>query len=526
MFFFINHFVFFLLSAGAMLGMEGYCCRLFPTNPLSSNRPGPQAVQHEAQLQLQTLIVYETTPEGGAVDMFSDNCESDWQIATMESTVAPTQSPQREQQSAGGAIARQTSGHLGMYASAAVRQPTASPGLSPAQPPSATWDFMVSTRPSPPDLPPDGPSITSSLSKTLAFKEEIEPAEVHTDDEGSTEMDTEIAGQETGTSSSGESSFPESFLGLVAATEAVQERSAAVAAVAEGVGEPAVEEAKEPEEPPAKRKWRRRVAELQGAWHLRADTTVVHVIEGEEIRGPEGLLVKLQLDLDCDGSFTVDHQGQLIHAKVEGALVVWDDGDVWIHEESLKAFNGLWTHQYDPDLREFILGDTIHGPDGTQIQMTSRSRTSMSIVLNGQAHHAELKDDQLRWDDGDVWIRVPLDEAMDGRWRRSSGARHHIIVGHHIYNPDGSQRRILELHADHLVAEAADSSRPPITATFFGDRIDWGSGNVWYRDEAADGGDFEASDQAVWIAEVRRLSNDREHTLRELSRARREAEAS
>mmetsp|Transcript_109191 Transcript_109191/g.348548 ORF Transcript_109191/g.348548 Transcript_109191/m.348548 type:complete len:550 (+) Transcript_109191:75-1724(+) len=255
---------------------------------------------------------------------------------------------------------------------------------------------------------------------------------------------------------------------------------------------------------------------IQGTWVNRACSDWVHTVEGGCVRGPDGSSAPIE---PCgSGAFCLHLEGVEHRAQLRGAHLLWDDGDVWIFQDSLTAFDGLWTHKQNSAFREFIKGDTILGLDGTVVEVCQRTTSSISISMGVSTHHAELNAfGQLAWDDGDVWIKASLREASEGRWKSLGGDGHTFLIAEDsIYGPDGSTIPIVDRVPDALFILFLGARR---RGGFNGSQIRWENGDVWARvEERADAKDeveLEASDQALWIAQVRRVSNDREEEMLE-----------
>mmetsp|Transcript_87665 Transcript_87665/g.247384 ORF Transcript_87665/g.247384 Transcript_87665/m.247384 type:complete len:498 (-) Transcript_87665:28-1521(-) len=255
---------------------------------------------------------------------------------------------------------------------------------------------------------------------------------------------------------------------------------------------------------------------IQGTWVNRASSDWVHTVEGGCVRGPDGSSAPIE---PCgSGAFCLHLEGTEHRAQLRGAHLLWDDGDVWIFQDSLTAFDGLWTHKQNSAFREFIKGDTILGLDGTVVEVCQRTTSSISISMGVSTHHAELNAfGQLAWDDGDVWIKASLREASEGRWK-SLGVDGHtfLIAEDSIYGPDGSTIPIIDRVPDALFIQFLGARR---RGGFNGSQIRWENGDIWARvEERADAKDeveLEPSDQALWIAQVRRVSHDREEEMLE-----------
>lgn len=256
------------------------------------------------------------------------------------------------------------------------------------------------------------------------------------------------------------------------------------------------------------------LGELQGEWVRRGRADWVHTVVGTDVMGPDGSCAPC-----CalgGGIFSMTVEGVQHKGRLQGARLLWDDGDVWISKASSVAFDGLWFHQRTPMAHEFIKGDALYGLDGTVAEVIKRTTTSITISIGAYVHHAELRPSgELVWDDGDIWIKPSISEVFDGRWRGGPNRRHNFIIAEDcIYGPDGVATPIVDRASDGIVVVwLAKRHR----GDFNGREIHWDNGDVWARVDGHEGGDGELdpSEQALWIAQVRRVSHDREEEILE-----------
>ncbi|CAK0824960.1 unnamed protein product, partial [Prorocentrum cordatum] len=104
-------------------------------------------------------------------------------------------------------------------------------------------------------------------------------------------------------------------------------------------------------------------------------------------------------------AFYLHMDGEVHRARLEGDLLVWDDGDIWARGRAEEDFEGRWALQNVPGIVHVIKDGQIHGPDGYKIDFAVRGRDRLCIELQGAVHVAELLGEQLVWDDGDTWVR-------------------------------------------------------------------------------------------------------------------------
>lgn len=154
------------------------------------------------------------------------------------------------------------------------------------------------------------------------------------------------------------------------------------------------------------------------------------------------------------------------------------------------AFDGRWLHRGDAHSHvEVVQGDRIRLSAGRSRRLRLLSGSSCIVKLRGVEHRATLRDDEVHWDDGNVWVRAPEPghtlPFLPGTWLHSAGAR--IVItqdGEYltIRNPKLGERRILLSdfeHGHHI--------------RYFGHRgvmrddvITWSNGTTWTK---VDGGD-------------------------------------
>merc|ERR1712113_340665 len=69
--------------------------------------------------------------------------------------------------------------------------------------------------------------------------------------------------------------------------------------------------------------------------------------------------------------------------------------------------DGQWTHKKNPgSIIETIKGETIYWHDGAKTKIVAEGRTKYAMKLDGSVYHGTLFNDQLVWDDGDVWVLI------------------------------------------------------------------------------------------------------------------------
>lgn len=81
---------------------------------------------------------------------------------------------------------------------------------------------------------------------------------------------------------------------------------------------------------------------------------------------------------------------------------------------SSDQLDGLWVHKSNPSIVECIKGDIVYGQVGSVTAVIiAREADSITIEFEGSIFRATLVQDELLWDDGDVWSRKPLRNVMD-----------------------------------------------------------------------------------------------------------------
>lgn len=160
---------------------------------------------------------------------------------------------------------------------------------------------------------------------------------------------------------------------------------------------------------------------FDGIWSHKTAPHIVEEIRGDEIRGPDGTVTHIFAHGQGRVSFQLggcEYAGQRM-----GDELAWSDGDVWVLQRPPAAmFEGEWQHKMDPRLKEVIIGGTIHGPDGTRTNVFAQGAHQLSFAFGGRLYTGWLDgDQQLVWDDGDVWVRAAPQQASDELPQLASG---------------------------------------------------------------------------------------------------------
>mmetsp|Transcript_17138 Transcript_17138/g.54041 ORF Transcript_17138/g.54041 Transcript_17138/m.54041 type:complete len:171 (-) Transcript_17138:149-661(-) len=149
---------------------------------------------------------------------------------------------------------------------------------------------------------------------------------------------------------------------------------------------------------------------LDGRWRHKKNPGIIEVIQDGHIHGPSGGVTKITVE--GEDHFSIELKGSTYYAWRARDQLIWDDDDIWVLMQEPQAFDGQWTHQWQPDVTEVILGDTIHWPDGGATKIVARSKERFSIELQGRQYHAQRMGDRLLWDDGDIWILKQQDQCL------------------------------------------------------------------------------------------------------------------
>jgi len=253
---------------------------------------------------------------------------------------------------------------------------------------------------------------------------------------------------------------------------------------------------------------------IQGRWQRRRNANVLHVIDGQSITGPRGMIAQIS-ELGPD-QYGLHLDGTLHRGRLRGAHMLWDDGDVWIHEESVRIFNGIWAHEFHHSEREFITGDLIHGMKAGLPPMEIDFRTKSAIrIWSSEVSHVGtlLSNDRISWSDGDIWVRLSPEEIYDGQWRARDSRKIFVVNGSVVDGPLGRYTITLMNRAILVVDFGGRLSRGWATAAC----ILWEDGDIWElcsgSEEVAEMVSLDANDQAAWIAEVRNVTKDWEASL-------------
>jgi len=220
---------------------------------------------------------------------------------------------------------------------------------------------------------------------------------------------------------------------------------------------------------------------FEGHWAHKKNLGALEVIAGEYLHAQDGSVVRLK-QLGKDKIAVPLKQGTFC-ARLISDRLVWDDGDIWIRAQGRAPFDGRWTHRTQPGIIQLIKGETLHGPDGSEVPVMALGKSRMAIQLKGTTHRATLRSDELLWDDGDVWVRMQGRELFDGRWtQKKSHVSTEVIVGDTILRPDGSEVKITP-QGENRFAMQCDGE--VYSGQLVGDQLVWDDGDTWVRKEGS-----------------------------------------
>jgi len=175
---------------------------------------------------------------------------------------------------------------------------------------------------------------------------------------------------------------------------------------------------------------------------------------------------------------TVVDQGREFVGKRVRDEIHWDDGAVWVRLPALSTFDGHWAHELHPEMVATIMGTKVQMADGFVTTLVPQGANGFYILLSGERHNAQIRDNVLHWGGGDVWLRVDrMRTAFDGRWEHK-GRPEAVEVIHRglIHRPDGTVATITPQAADKFTVELSGQA---LEAELKDGEISWSDGGSW-----------------------------------------------
>jgi len=147
-------------------------------------------------------------------------------------------------------------------------------------------------------------------------------------------------------------------------------------------------------------------------------------------------------------------------------------------------FEGRWHHKGAPHAVEVIEGLTIHGPGGKTRTVSQTDGDQLTVVDEGKEFRGKCVGDQLFWEDGAIWARLPVLSTFDGCWAHS--ARPDMVAtikGSKVQMADGFVTTLTQSSPDKFTITLKGEKH--IAQIQNGDWLAWSAGDVWIRVQAS-----------------------------------------
>lgn len=146
-------------------------------------------------------------------------------------------------------------------------------------------------------------------------------------------------------------------------------------------------------------------------------------------------------------------------------------------------FEGRWHHKGAPHAVEVIDGFTIHGPGGKTRTVSATDGDQITVVDEGKDFRGKRVGDQIFWDDGAIWARLPVLSTFDGCWAHS-GRPDMVatIKGSKVQMADGFVTTLTQQSPDKFTISLKGEKH--VAQIQNGDRLVWSAGDVWIRVQA------------------------------------------
>lgn len=162
---------------------------------------------------------------------------------------------------------------------------------------------------------------------------------------------------------------------------------------------------------------------FDGTW-IRADKKPMGKIKDRQIAfddsfkelGWDGASVKVVVA--PSGNIQMDLLGEVNEAVFRAgppAQLKWDDDELWIRDSEGDVFDGTWIRTDNKPMakikdRQMAWDDSFMalGWDGASVKVFVTPTGAIKMELFGEAHGALFDEGppaQLRWDDGEVWVK-------------------------------------------------------------------------------------------------------------------------
>jgi len=142
-----------------------------------------------------------------------------------------------------------------------------------------------------------------------------------------------------------------------------------------------------------------------------------------------------------------------------------------------QSCEGRWHHKGMPSAVETVEGNVIHGPGGRLRCLKETSGDRITVVDQGKEFVGKRVNDQIFWDDGAVWVRLPTLTTFDGHWA-------HTLHPEMVATIKGTKLQMADGVVTTLVPQGLDGfhivlNREQHHAQIRGNFLHWGGGDVW-----------------------------------------------
>lgn len=219
---------------------------------------------------------------------------------------------------------------------------------------------------------------------------------------------------------------------------------------------------------------------FEGQWAPRNQMTATNSIIGNRLIMHTGMQTKI--DRRSPTKISANRNGRSSIGKLIGDKVVWDDGIVWIRADSRRPLEGRWVSKGRNSPPKVIQGENMYRSDGQELLITVHEDFSVVVQYKGKTVCGKLRNEELKWDDGDVWIRFVSNVPFDGRWtRKGEEYQCEVIESGRLYRPNGQEFLIEHQFEDTFVMYQGSVQRTAQLVA--GNRLVWDDGDTWMKDD-------------------------------------------
>jgi len=142
-----------------------------------------------------------------------------------------------------------------------------------------------------------------------------------------------------------------------------------------------------------------------------------------------------------------------------------------------KSCEGRWHHKGMPHAVELIEGNMIHGPGGRMRLLKDISGDRITVIDQGKEFVGKRTHDQIVWDDGAVWVRLPPVTTFDGHWAHKLHPEMvATVMGTKLQMADGTVTTLVPHGVDGFyILLNGEQHHAQIRGNF----LYWSGGDVW-----------------------------------------------